>query len=188
MDPELYQNVRAKLANEVLCGRYARSSESEKDLPPQAHPSRRRRQQSGSVNYEIEAIVAEELATKTNWEGYLDPSEVGGIFARVGSLADTGERGARRSGGDVGAVERGEEHGGVPRVEGGASCEQDVSSAVRACPFCSQKLTYNEGTSLHPLNCDGPEHVGPTSIKHSKRFSCFSCGRYVTCGVCTASL
>lgn len=71
VDPELYQRVRANLANEVLCGRYARSSDLERELPPQPSPSRRQRAQPGSASYDIEAIVAEEPATKKNWERYL---------------------------------------------------------------------------------------------------------------------
>lgn len=59
VDQELYHVVRSKLANETLCGRHTRTSTvQEMELPPQA-PSKQRRRLSESVQYEIEAIVAE---------------------------------------------------------------------------------------------------------------------------------
>lgn len=70
VDPELYQVVRQKLASEVLCGKHARISEEESQLPP-PRLSSQRQQRSGHARYEVEAIIAEEPATKTNWERYL---------------------------------------------------------------------------------------------------------------------
>lgn len=71
VDPDLYQLVRANLANEVLCGRFARSSESERELPPQPPPLRRRRPQCETARFDIEMIVAMEPASRTTWERYL---------------------------------------------------------------------------------------------------------------------
>lgn len=47
----------------------------------------------------------------------------------------------------------------------------------RACPGCFNRLVYSDGSSLYPLSCDGAGHVGPKSIKNSRRYSCLSCGR-----------
>lgn len=103
------------------------------------------------------------------------PCEVGGVRAAVGSVEDSGAWKSRRSGRDVGATEHREEHAGVPDLEG-AQCGYR-SLAKRACPGCGSELKCNEGNSGYALCCDGEHHVGPRSIKHSQRFSCFSCGR-----------
>lgn len=105
-------------------------------------------------------------------------SEVGRVLTGVGSMEDSREGSAGRPCRDMGTTQLGEEHRGVPSVEGATG--QELSLLVRACPGCSSTLVYNEGASLYPLCCDGTQHVGPTSIRNSNRFSCTRCGRYNT--------
>lgn len=73
VDPELYQNVRQMLARQELCGRHARSSESEATLPepPPKPPSQRPPPRPENRRYAIEEIIAEEAASTTTWRRFL---------------------------------------------------------------------------------------------------------------------
>lgn len=69
VDGELYQVVSDRLANTLLCGSHARVSPS---LPPREERRRRERLPKFIIDdSSIEAIVAEELPSRTNWHRYL---------------------------------------------------------------------------------------------------------------------
>lgn len=103
--------------------------------------------------------------------------EVERLLPRVGSLENPGERESGGSSRDVGALERGEAHAGLPRVEGEQSNE--LSSMLVQCPGCASVLKHNAGASPYLLSCDGAEHAGSKDIRMCERFSCLVCGRFV---------
>lgn len=173
VDPLVYQAVREKLANQELCGKHARSSESERELPPPPpRPSRTQVQRTyvrGGCNRCRGTVDQEDMGAISG--------EVERLLPRVGSLENPGERESGGSSRDVGALERGEAHAGLPRVEGEQSNE--LSSMLVQCPGCASVLKHNAGASPYLLSCDGAEHAGSKDIRMCERFSCLVCGRFV---------
>lgn len=96
VDSELYEKVRDRLKDRLLCGNHAREAPV---LPPRAlktSSTRRTSRQQGSVinDESIESIVAEELPCKRNWHRYLvrwsgyDPSWEAWRLPGRGNLGD----------------------------------------------------------------------------------------------------
>lgn len=114
---------------------------------------------------------------------------MGGLQARMGGMEAGGQGPAGRAPGDLGAAlscspYRGA--GAVDFVEDGSN--ESLKSLVRKCPGCASLLTFNEGQSSYELQCDGPHHEGPTSIRFASRFSCLDCGKFDFCIPCAQSI
>ncbi|KAL3932350.1 MAG: hypothetical protein SGPRY_000741, partial [Prymnesium sp.] len=160
VDPELYNLVRTRLADTLLCGKHAETWE--KDMPPPAMKKQSRSRSAQSDMHEIDAILAKEEETKTHWQRYLVR------WAGYQPEWEAWRIPGRGSPGDP--LETWE-----PLSMDVEQNNEQLSNNKRSCPGCGSMLKYNIGQSLYQLVCDAA-HKGVKDIRSAGRFKCFDCG------------
>lgn len=197
VDADLYQRVCERLNDRALCGSHATQAAP---LPPR--PQRLSGVRAAQVraarfvidDASIDAIVGEELPSKTNWHRYLvrwagyDPSWEAWRLPGRGAAGDPVE-----------SWEPAEKLRGAAALSGAAAMEreQDVNDvcamgdfgADRACSRCGEKLHQAVIHSItHAIKCDGDLHPGKRAFAAGQAcFTCFACGLDF-CAPCASTL